>query len=464
MNGKRVTFTDVLRVREFRVLWLADAQSSIGDQLGRVALSVLVFERTSSAILTALTYSLTFLPAIIGGALLSSLADRLPRRRVMIGTDLVRTVLFGGMAIPGMPLAALCVMLVLAVLCEAPFSAAEAALMPTILPNHDEYVVGTGLRSITFQVSQLAGFAGGGVVIALIGARQGLALDALSFLLSAGMIVAGVHARPAALAPAEDGEVRTSSLTAGIRLVFTNPKLRLLVGLAWLAGIYVVPEGVAAPYASKVAAGATPVGLLMAAMPLGTALGTYLFVRWMPAARRSSWMGPLGMLAGLPLIACVMVPSLPISLVLWMLSGLFFCYQVQVATEFVRAVPDSQRGQAIGIAASGLLAVQGIGIFLGGWVAEVAGVGWAVGGAGLAGMLAALTLALMWSRARAAEPSEPAGVSGTGTAAAAEAPAIEQHAEPMGAPATTAEAAAARRRGARQRLVNAGNQPPRHRA
>ena len=49
-----------------------------------MALSVLVFERTSSAILTALTYALTFLPALVGGALLSSLADQLPRRQVMV--------------------------------------------------------------------------------------------------------------------------------------------------------------------------------------------------------------------------------------------------------------------------------------------------------------------------------------------------------------------------------------------
>ena len=69
--AQRVSFLDALRVPEFRVLWLADAQSMAGDQLARVALSVLVFERTSSALLTALTYALTFLPALIGGALLS---------------------------------------------------------------------------------------------------------------------------------------------------------------------------------------------------------------------------------------------------------------------------------------------------------------------------------------------------------------------------------------------------------
>jgi MFS family permease len=463
VNGKRVTFTDVLRVREFRTLWMADAQSAIGDQIGRVALSVLVFERTSSAILTALTYALTFLPAVIGGALLSSLADRLPRRRVMIGCDLARAVLFGAMSLPGVPLAVLCLLLVLAVLTEAPFSAAESATLPSILPDQEQFVVGTGLKSITFQTAQLAGFAGGGLAIALVGARLGLAFNAATFLFSAALLAYGVRARPAAALPAEAGDgPRRSSLTTGFWLIFTNPKLRCLVGLAWLAGLYVVPEGVAAPYASKVAHGATPVGLLMAAMPFGTALGTYLFVRWMPAKLRSAWMGPLGMASGLPLVFCLMTPPLPISLLLWMLSGLFFCYQVQVASEFIRAVPDHQRGQAVGIASSGLLAVQGIGILLGGWVAEWVGVGWSVCGAGLLGMAIALVLSGIWSRVRSAPPDAPAA---TETAEVSEASQTEA--------AQTSTSSESRRAG-RRGLVNAGplkpasqlnpaNQPQQHR-
>jgi hypothetical protein len=450
VNGKRVTFTDVLRVREFRVLWLADAQSAAGDQIGRVALSVLVFERTSSAVLTAVAYALTFLPALIGGALLSSVADRLPRRRVMVLADLGRFLMFGGMALPRMPLALLCVLLILAVLCEAPFTAAESALTPIILHDHDKYVVGTGLRTITFQVSQLIGFAGGGAAIALIGAHWGLALNALSFLVSAGLIMIGVQARPAAQEAhaREGGEVQRSSLSAGLRLIFTNPKLRTLIGLVWLAGIYIIPEGVAVPYASAIASGATPVGLLMAAPPLGTALGTYLYVRWMPASARLSLMGPLGMAAGLPLVGCLATPSLPISLVLWVMSGFFFCYQVQVMTEFVRTVPDRQRGQAIGIGSSGLLAVQGVGVLLGGWVAESVGVGWAVGGAGLVGMLIALVLSVMWTRARTGgQPTSTVGGSPTKAAHRAE----------------ISETTAMPRRGGRRRLVNAGNQH-RHRA
>ena len=453
MNGKRVTFADVLRVREFRILWFADAQSSVGDQLARVALAVLVFQRTSSAILTAATYTLTFFPALIGGTLLSTIADRVPRRRVMVACDVIRGVLFAAMALPHVPLPAICVLLVLAVLCEAPFTSAQSASMPVILADHDLYVVGTGLRTITYQIAQLVGFAGGGLAIALLGARQGLAMDALSFGLSAILLMIGVHARPAPQAADS-----VTSMTTGIRLVFTTPKLRILVGMAWLVGLYVVPEGIAAPYAAKISHGAAPVGWLMAAMPVGTAIGTYLFVRWVPPRARSRWMAPLGAAAGLPYVACITTPPLPVSIVLWMLSGVLFCYSVQVYTEFARIVPDRYRGQAIGIASSGLLAAQGTGILLGGWVASTLGVGWAVAGAGMAGVCAATTLGVMWARTQGLD--DDAGA----------VPEVRPDAQPADnadgvPPATPGAVTEQGRRGARRRLVNAGNQQQhRHRA
>lgn len=71
----------LIRLSEFRTLWAAFAQSVLGDQLARVALSLLVFERTESAGWTAATYALTSLPALLSGVLLSGLADRFPAVR-----------------------------------------------------------------------------------------------------------------------------------------------------------------------------------------------------------------------------------------------------------------------------------------------------------------------------------------------------------------------------------------------
>ena len=157
-------------LREFRLLWLAQVQSLLGDQLARVALSVLVYDRTSSALATAVVYALSFLPALLGSVLLGPLVDRLPRRALLVGADLIRAALVAVMVLPGLPVAVLAALLVLAVLVGAPWQAAESALVVDILTTED-YALGLGLRSATGQAAQLVGFAVGGVAVAAVGAR-----------------------------------------------------------------------------------------------------------------------------------------------------------------------------------------------------------------------------------------------------------------------------------------------------
>jgi len=192
-----VGFIALLRLREYRFLWLADVQSLLGDQLARVALSVLVYDRTRSALVTAVVYALSFLPALVGSVLLGPLADRLPRRSVLVGGDLIRAALLGLMTLPNMPVPVLGALLVLVVLVGTPWSAAESALVVDVLTAR-EYALGIGLRAATGQAAQVAGFAVGGIAVAALGARGALALDTATFLISAMIIRLGVHSRPAA--------------------------------------------------------------------------------------------------------------------------------------------------------------------------------------------------------------------------------------------------------------------------
>jgi MFS family permease len=355
----------------------------------------LVFERTASSALTAVTYALTYLPALIGGALLSGLADRYPRRTVMIVCDVLRAALVAAMALPGLSLWMLSVLLVFAVLIGSPFAAAENALIPDILEG-DRFIVSSGLRTITNQTAQLAGFAIGGIAVAAIGSRPALAIDAATFAVSALLVARGVQRRPVGDAHATESYLGT--IASGVKYVAGHPTLRTLLGFCWLAGLYVIPEALAAPYAEDIEAGPIAVGLLMAAAPAGTALGTFLYVRFMSPEARSRWMAPLAIATGLPFVACAMKPSLAVSLALWALAGLAMAYQVQVMSSFVRAVPSEKRGQAIGLGASGLIAVQGIGILPGGIAASVWGAPAAVALAGLLEALAAICLAVAWLR------------------------------------------------------------------
>jgi predicted MFS family arabinose efflux permease len=302
------------------------------------------------------------------------------------------------MAIPGTPLWLVCTLLVCAVLVGSPFSAAESALLPEILVG-ETFVVGTGLRAITNQLSQLGGFAFGGIAVAAIGARASLTIDAVTFGISALLIALGVRRRPAPARHSGDGEPSyLASIAAGTKLVAKNPRLRTLLGFSWLLGLYVVPEGVAPPYAHSLGAGAAGVGLLMAAGPAGAALGTYLFLRLVPSTARPTWMPVLAIVCGLPLVVCWLRPGIAVSIVLWGISGAATSYQIQVVTEYVRAVPDNRRAQAVGVAASGLLASQGIGILLGGIVASRFGAASAIGVAGAVAAGLAVWITVLWTR------------------------------------------------------------------
>src|SRR5262245_14409299 len=129
----RATLKDVLAVGEFRALFAAQLISVAGDQLARVAVSILVYARTNSPAWTAITYALTFLPDIVSGPLLSGAADRFRRRSVMVIADSARVVLVAGMAWPGTPLPVVAVLLVAVQMLNAPWTAARAALLPQVL-------------------------------------------------------------------------------------------------------------------------------------------------------------------------------------------------------------------------------------------------------------------------------------------------------------------------------------------
>src|SRR5215471_5674614 len=114
------TFRDVFAVAEFRALWLAQLLSVAGDQLARVALTVLVYERTASALLAAVTFVASIIPLFVGGLVLGGLADRFPRRTVMITCDVLRCALVLLMVVPGVPVAALVALLFTVTLVSAP--------------------------------------------------------------------------------------------------------------------------------------------------------------------------------------------------------------------------------------------------------------------------------------------------------------------------------------------------------
>ena len=233
----------------------------------------------------------------------------------MVGCDLARMALVAGMAVPAGPFWALCTLLVAAELLSAPFGAARAALLPEVLPGRPVRRA-SAVSNATIQGGQGLGFAAGGGLAAVLGTSA---------------IRSGSPLRSAA---------------AGARLVGSDARLRALVGCAWLGYFFVVPEGLAAPYAAALGGGAGTVGLLMAAQPAGAVVGAVLPARLVAPARRPGLLGPLAVLSYTPRLGGALHPGVVVSLALWAVSGPGTSYQLVANSAFVFAVPAACRGRA----------------------------------------------------------------------------------------------------------------------
>ncbi|MEU6641972.1 MFS transporter [Saccharomonospora sp. NPDC046836] len=392
-----------LRNREFRALWAAEAQSVAGDHLTTVALAILVYSRTGSALWTAVVYALTFLPALVGGLGLAQLADRFPRRTVLVSCALLQALLVGGMAIPGAPLALLCLLIVLVRLVGAPVNAAQNALTREVFIDDEVYLRSQDLRGITTNIAMLAGLAGGGVLVTAFGPSWALALDAFTFVIAAAVVRLSVRWRPAAGNPDE-------AWFGAARWVFGQRRLRILIAFSWLVGLAVVPEGLAAPLAHQIGAAEHAVGWLLAADPVGFIVGVFVLSRFVSAENRRRYMGLLAIAASGVLIAFVLEPNLPFALLLLALAGAAGAYIVTVGATFITWVPNELRGGAGGLYRTGLRVAQGVGVALGGVLTEwVGSATTAIALAGFAGVVLTVPVAFSWARIHAAPGGTAAG-------------------------------------------------------
>jgi diguanylate cyclase (GGDEF)-like protein len=365
---RRASFRDVLAIREFRALYVALTLSLAGDQLARISVAVIVFARTGSTLLTASTYAVSYLPWIIGGPLLSGLADRLPRRNVMIVCDLVRVAIVAALALPGVPTAALVVLVAFVALGEPPFESARSALIPDVVGEGDSYNAAATLQNTTNQFAIVIGFAAGGGLVAFLGARPTLLIDAATFAFSAFVAAKYVERRPAA------NDKPTSILKdmrEGAQVVFHNPSLRWLVVTTWLVlGITVSTDAAAIPYASDHGGGATTAGLLIASLPLGVVVGALILGRLVSVQTSERLMMPLALIAPVILAGTVFDPNPAIAGLLWFLAGCATAMTVTANRVFMISLPREVRGRAFGIAVTGITTAQGVFSLLVGLVAR----------------------------------------------------------------------------------------------
>ncbi|WP_129306505.1 MFS transporter [Streptomyces sp. L2] len=391
-------YARVLAVPEFRAVFAAHVLSMLGLIVSEIALSVLVYDLTGSPLLSALTFALGFLPYVVGGTVLASVADRLPARRVLVTCDLVCAACVALMVAPGTGIGVLLALRCCLAVVSPVFSGTRMATLADVLGDGDLFVLGRSLLRIVAQSALLVGYGLGGLLLTVVTPRHALLITVGTFLASAALLRLGTRRRPARAR--RPGEPRP-----GTRALFADRRVRVLLLLFWVPAMFsVVPEALAAPYSDALGTGSTGLGLLMCALPVGTVAGELFAGARLRTAARERIALPLVCLTLLPYLGYALRPGLALSLLLLALSGAGSAYTLGLDQWFVRAVPEELRGRAMTVLSAGLMTLQGVGMALAGVAAELIGVRGAVVGAGALGTLCCAGLAL------ACRATEGAGV------------------------------------------------------
>jgi hypothetical protein len=397
-DGNRpATYRDVLASREYRAVYLASAQSWIGDATARAAITALVFQTTGSAAASAGAFALTYAPWLLGGSLLVSLAERYPHRTVMVTCDVARFLIMAIIALP-VPLPVALGLVLVSAFFAPPFDAARSANLPAVVSG-EKYVLGLAMFTATNQPAQVVGYLLGSA-LSFSEPRLAFAINAISFGLSAVLIRVFVHRREPGLAQGQ----RTDLLHEtgdGFRMVFGTPALRSIILLVFGGVLFVVvPEGLGAAWAGRLADGPDQgwtQGLIMAAVPAGSILGSIMVTRFVPPDTLVRLMRPLAVAVPAALVPAVFGPSAAWVAVLAGVCGIAMGALGPVANgQFVRRLPPEYRARAFGVVQAGMHLTQGFAVLVTGLLAQRYAVPAVVGVWSMVGVVLMLVLVLRW--------------------------------------------------------------------
>jgi MFS family permease len=365
---------------DFWKFWTGQTISNLGSSFTFLALPLIVFKLTGSAINLAITTTAYFLPYLLFGLLIGAWVDRVDRKRMMILVDLGRAAVIA--SIPALAaLDALSVWWIyaatfLTATLTIAFDSGEFAAIPSLV-DRDDLVTANGRIQASYQSAQLVGpILAGGLLGAGVSVEHVLIVDAASFIASA---VALAAVRGSFNAPEDpDREVKSlrRDVVEGLRYVLSHPVLRnisLMMAMFNFVGATTIAQLVLFAK-ERLDASDSQVGLLFSA---GSAGVVVLSVLAGPIRRRLSFsVAALGalMLYGIFTFVFAWTEIYWLALVLWgLVSGLGLFFNINTISLRQEIVPSHMLGRVVSIA--GVLAWSAIpvGTLLGGWLIEATG-------------------------------------------------------------------------------------------
>ncbi|MEU5666775.1 MFS transporter [Streptomyces longwoodensis] len=390
----KATYGQVFAVAQFRAVFAGRLLGVMSDTLRAVALAVLVYDRTGSPLLTAVTMTINFLPQAAGGLFLAAMADRFTPRTLISTGYALQCAVGLLLAFGHLPVAASLV-LVAAVACLTPVTTGATARVLAEALTGDTYVLGRSLSYLVAVSAQMAGMAAGGTLVVWLGVERTMLVTAGAHLAAAAIsrLFLSPARAPGASAPATGGGSIVRRTLRGNAALIASPGVLKLIMVQCLPAAYLAAAGsLLIPYSAHRGFSAQQTGVLLAATSVGMLIGDVVIGRAFAPATRERLVLPLLLVMGTPSLTLALDLPYPAVAAAYVVTGTGSAYLLGLQRRFLEVVPDELQGQGFALLNTTTMTIQGVGPLVFGVFAEFMPVGVAIALTGVGSVTTTLLL------------------------------------------------------------------------
>lgn len=368
----------------FSYVWWGQVVSQVGDGISKLALLWFVYSVTGSPLKTSIIGILQTAPAIVLAPLIGVAVDRLPKKALLITSDLVRAVVIGlipcWMSVDSFTVSSLYILVTLHAVATAVFGPALTAAVPSLVPP-SQYTSANALLQITTSLGIIFGPALSGLGIAALSSQEVLCLNALTYLISAACFVP-IRFAPPVLSLVAGSPIASTwrDMVDGLRFVMTGR--RIIIFLTVTASLYTFATSAFTTLFPVFARtlldlGPVEVGYLWSMLGVGllsVSVALTIISAW-SIKRRIKVIAFASTMSGLVLLALVKTNQATSAAVLLMLLGAGLGVLTPVAWGVLQEVaPAHMLGRVLAFYTLGAMAAAMAGITLFGWITGQFGV------------------------------------------------------------------------------------------
>ncbi|HET9962754.1 MAG TPA: MFS transporter [Nitrospiraceae bacterium] len=375
-----VTWSPQLLTRDFTLVWWGQMVSQIGDGVSKLALLWFVYAITGSPLKTTMIGLLQTLPPILFGPFIGVIVDRVPKKLLLISSDLIRAVVLGVIPclipVDSFSIERLYVMVFVHAVASAIFGPALTAAIPSLVSRH-EFTAANALLQTTTSIGIIVGPVLSGVGIATMSSQEVLCVNAVSYVVSAACFLFIRFPRSEAIpdrAAAAAGPL--TEVIDGFRYVLGRQRIiLLLIGAASMYTFATSAFSTLFPVFGKklLDLGPVEVGYLWSAFGAGlllVSLGLVSLSAW-PLARRIQIMSASSLISGMALFGLLWTSNRLVAAFLMVIIGMGTGTLTPIAWGVLQEIaPASLLGRVLAIYNLGAMtsAIAGMTIF--GWTTQ----------------------------------------------------------------------------------------------